>query len=92
MSTPTVLYLGASRGVAFNAYVALATQRPDLHHVLLLRSPSSFEESPEGKSLTEDVRRRTTFFKGDARVVESVRDALRTAGSNLYAVVSSIGA
>lgn len=91
MSKPTVLYFGASRGVAFAGYASLAEQRPDLHHVLLLRSVSRFQDTEEFKSLSEDVRARSTYFEGDAHSTENVRDVLKVAGDNLVAVVSSIG-
>lgn len=91
MSKPTVLYFGASRGVAFAGYSSLAEQRPDLHHVLLLRSVSRFQDTDEFKSLPEDVRARSTYFEGDAHSAENVRDVLKVAGDNLVAIVSSIG-
>lgn len=91
MSKPTVLYFGASRGVAFAGYASLAEQRPDLHHVLLLRSVSRFQESEEFKSLAEDVRARSTYFEGDAHSAENVRDILKVAGDHLVGIVSSVG-
>lgn len=91
MSQPTVLHFGATRGVAFAGYSALATQRPDLHHVLLIRSVSRFQTSEEYKSLPEDVRSRSTFFEGDAHNADNVRDVLKAGGDNLIAIVSSIG-
>lgn len=91
MSKPTVLYFGASRGVAFAGYASLAAQRPDLHHVLLIRSVSRFQSSEEYKSLTDDIRERSTYVEGDAHNADNVRDALKAANDNLVAIVSSIG-
>ena len=91
MSKPTVLYFGATRGVAFAGYSSLATQRPDLHHVLLIRSVSRFQGSEEYKSLSEDIRSRSTYFEGNAHSADNVRDVLKASGDNLVAVVSSIG-
>jgi hypothetical protein len=91
MSQPTVLHFGATRGVAFAGYSALAAHRPDLHHILLIRSVSRFQTSEEYKSLPEDVRSRSTFFEGDAHNADNVRDVLKASGDNLVAIVSSIG-
>jgi hypothetical protein len=91
MSKPTVLYFGATRGVALAGYSSLAAQRPDLHHVLLIRSVSRFQASDEYKTVPEDVRSRSTYFEGDAHNNENVRDALKASGDNLVAIVSSIG-
>ncbi|KAF8319618.1 hypothetical protein DL93DRAFT_2074552 [Clavulina sp. PMI_390] len=91
MSRPTVLYFGASRGVAFAAYTSLAAKRPDLHHILLIRSPSRFKESEEYKSLPADVIERSTYFQGDAHSEENIAEVLKVAGPDLHGVVSSIG-
>ncbi|KAF8315006.1 hypothetical protein DL93DRAFT_2079661 [Clavulina sp. PMI_390] len=91
MSQPTVLYFGASRGVAFAAYSYLAAQRPELHHVLLLRSPTRFQQSEEYKTLPADVIQRSTYFQGDAHSSENVREVLRLASPDLVGIVSSIG-
>ncbi|KAF8315007.1 hypothetical protein DL93DRAFT_2227713 [Clavulina sp. PMI_390] len=91
MNQPTVLYFGASRGVAFAAYSSLAAQRLDLHHVLFLRSPSRFRQSEEYKSLPDDVVQRSTYFQGDAHSAEDVGNVLRIAGQAIVGIVSSIG-
>jgi NAD(P)-dependent dehydrogenase (short-subunit alcohol dehydrogenase family) len=88
---PSVLYLGASRGIGFSAYITLATARREVHSVLLLRSVERFKESPEGKSIPSDILSRTTFVKGDALEINTVLEALKAAGDNVEAIVSSIG-
>lgn len=95
MSKPTVLYFGASRGVAFASYTTLASHRPDYHHILLIRSVSRFQGSEEYKSLSEEVKANSTYFEGDAHSEVNVRDVLKaatTGGNELVAIVSSIGA
>jgi hypothetical protein len=88
---PSIFYLGASRGVGFSAYISLATARPEVHSVLLLRSVDRFKESPEGKSIPSEILSRTTFVKGDALEINTVLDGLKAAGDNVEAIVSSIG-
>jgi len=90
-TSPAVLYLGASRGVGFAAYTSLASTRKDIKSVLLLRSVSSFQNSPEYKSLAPDVVSRTVLVQGDAHSEESIRELIAKGQGNIEAIVSSIG-
>jgi len=89
-TSPTVVYLGASRGVGFNAYHKLAELRPDIRSILLLRNPDLFH-AEEYATVSEEIKSRTTIYKGDAHVQENVEEVLRMAGPNLEAVVFTIG-
>lgn len=90
-TTPSVLYLGASRGVGFNAYTTLAAARPELQSVLLLRSIERFQATAKEESLPADILERTTLVPGDAHQVDTIVNALKLAGDNLEAIVTSIG-
>lgn len=90
-SQPSVLYLGASRGIGFAAFETLAAARPEIRSVLLLRNVENFQASADGKSIPADVLERTTLVKGDAHEIDTVLNALRLAGDNIEAIVYSIG-
>lgn len=87
--TSTILYIGASRGIGYAAYESLAKSRPDKHHILLLRSISSFKSRLEYKSLSDDILERTTFVEGDAFNEEDVKRAVSMNG--VEAVVYTVG-
>jgi len=89
-SSPTVVYLGASRGVGFAAYSRLAQLRPDIRSILLLRNPERFQ-SEEYAALSDDIKSRTVLFKGDAHNKAQVEEAINMAGDDLEAVVFTIG-
>ena len=88
---PSVLFLGASRGVAFYTYKTLAELRPDLDFVLVLRNPDVFKKSEEYKSLSQKTIDRTLFIKGDATDSDSLKKALNELTSPLDTLVTSIG-
>jgi NAD(P)-dependent dehydrogenase (short-subunit alcohol dehydrogenase family) len=90
-SKPAILYIGASRGMGYAAYTSLAHARPDLHHVLLLRSISSFKSRPEYTKLNEDVVARTTFVEGDAFNEEDVKRVLGMDRYDVQGIVYSVG-
>lgn len=87
---PTIVYLGASRGIGFATYHKLSQLRPEIRSILLLRNPDRFH-AEEYASVSEEIKSRTVIYKGDAHVQESVEEVLRMAGPNLEAVVFTIG-
>ena len=93
MSTPqtTILYLGASRGVGFSTYSALALSRPDVTSVLLLRSIERFQATAQAEGVSEEVLGRTRCVRGDAHVQVDLERALGEAGEGLETIVTSIG-
>jgi hypothetical protein len=88
---PTVVYLGASRGVGFLAYRRLASINPDVQSVLLVRSITNFKTSVEFASLDDDIVSRTILVEGDARSEDDVRHLLSEGRETLTAIVFSIG-
>lgn len=90
-SRPTIAYIGASRGIGYAAFVALSKTRPDLHHILLLRSIESFKKRVEYTALSEEVVPRTTLFEGDAFNEEDVKRLIKEAGQGLEGIVYSVG-
>jgi len=88
---PTVIYLGASRGVGFLAYKRLASINPDVQSVLLVRSIADFKTSVEFASLDDDLLSRTILVEGDAHSEDDVRRLLSEGKETLTAIVFSIG-
>lgn len=90
-SRPTIAYIGASRGIGYAAFVALSKSRPDIRHILLLRSIESFKKRVEYTALSEETVQRTTLFEGDAFNEEDVKRLIKEAGEGLEGIVYSVG-
>lgn len=88
---PSVAYIGASRGVGYEAFLALAKRRPEVQSLLLVRSAAGFKSRDEFLKLPEGIAQRTTVIEGDAWNVEDVKRLIQESGDGLEAVVYSAG-
>jgi len=88
----TFAYIGASRGVGFAAYAAVASaHHPDARSVLMLRNPDTLKASAHYLSLDADIKDCTTMLMGDVHNSDSIEELLDECGSNLKAITYSVG-
>lgn len=87
----TLAYIGASRGVGFAAYSALASAHPDARSVLMVRKPDAVRESPHYLSLDAVIKEHTTLLMGDVHNSDCIEELLDECGSNLSAITYSVG-
>ncbi|SRR5258705_568846 len=87
----TLAYIGASRGVGFAAYAAVASADPDVRSVLMLRNPDGLRASPHYLSLGATIKDHTTLLMGDVHNSDSIEELLDECGSSLRSITYSVG-